>query len=78
MQTQHVDKRIEPTYACPEGCKCHGQGDEGLCQAMDVGLETYVECMETPPFECPSSICFGGIHYCSCPTRVDLTKELHV
>jgi hypothetical protein len=75
MQPQHVQNRAELTYACPEGCRCHNNGTECLCKAADVGLETYVECLEASPFECPSAIRFGGIYYCSCPTVVHLTKE---
>lgn len=78
MQTQHVDKATEPTHACPEGCKCHLQETEGLCAAADVGLETYLECMETHPFMCPSAVRFASVYYCSCPTRVQLAKELHL
>jgi hypothetical protein len=75
---QHTDKGLEHTYECPEGCRCNMQGTEGLCKAADVGLETYVECMEEHPFDCPSSIRFGGMYYCSCPTRIHLTKEFRV
>ena len=73
MQTQHVDKQ---TDACPQGCRCHRQEGEGLCKAVDVGLETYLECMEARPFECPSSVRFARVYYCSCPRRVQLAKEL--
>jgi hypothetical protein len=76
MQAQHVENKLQPAYACPEGCRCHNNGNGCLCKGLDVGLETYVECMEAHPFECPSAIRFGGVFYCSCPTVVHLIKEL--
>jgi hypothetical protein len=75
MQTQHIHEEIGPTHACPNGCKCHQQETEGLCEAMDVGLENYLECMETHAFECPSAVRFARVYYCSCPTRVQLARE---
>ncbi len=76
METQQTHETKELMGECDPGCKCHGRGREKLCKARDIGLETFVECLEEFPFECGNSISYGAISYCSCPPRVQIAKEL--
>lgn len=46
------------------------------CKARDVGLETFVECLEDDPDECEFSMPLAGIEYCASPVRVYVVKNL--
>jgi hypothetical protein len=61
---------------CPEGCKCRQRGIEDLCYVRDVGLETFVRCLEENSLDCFHRIVFGRANYCSCPPRVSIAKQL--
>jgi hypothetical protein len=69
-------KDIIGQLACPKDFQCYEQGFENLCKAEDVGLETFLECLEKRPHECPFSIPYARVFYCSCPLRVYIAKEL--
>ena len=78
MEQEH-QKELEEIIgdlSCAKDFKCYKQGFKNLCKAQDVGLETFLECLEQKPFECPLSVRFGGLYYCSCPLRVYLGKKL--
>lgn len=60
---------------CPKDFNCHRSGFKNVCKAMDIGRETYVQCMEEHP-DCPFVIPFGISHYCKCPLRVFIAKKL--
>jgi hypothetical protein len=72
-------KRIEDIIGemqCPKGFKCAHSGFENLCKARDLGLESFLECLEDHPSSCKFSIFFGDSHFCQCPLRVYLAKHL--
>jgi hypothetical protein len=77
MRTHDKHKIAELIRQCPEGCKCHETDLEELCMARDIGLKTFVECLEEKPFECECSISYGSVSYCSCPARVYIAKSLN-
>ncbi len=73
-------KKIEEIMAgmqCPKDFQCAESGFERLCKAKDYGLESYLECLEENPYNCPFSLSFGYDHFCKCPLRVYLSKELN-
>ena len=74
MEQAHIDRIEELVEYCPEGCKCHKRTFADLCKARDIGLDTFVECMEDSPSECTESISYGDISFCSCPPRVYIVK----
>ncbi|MFW9917682.1 MAG: hypothetical protein ACFFGZ_18925 [Candidatus Thorarchaeota archaeon] len=61
---------------CPKDFKCYKSGLKVLCKAKDIGLETYLECMEVYPQKCPFSVAFGYSYFCKCPLRVYIAKKL--
>jgi hypothetical protein len=77
MRTYDKQKLAELTKQCPEGCKCREADIEDLCMARDIGLKTFVECLEEKPFECECAISYGAVSYCSCPARVHIAKSLN-
>jgi hypothetical protein len=61
---------------CPKNFKCYKSGYENLCKAKDVGLESYLECLEGNPSACKFLIMHRNIFYCSCPLRVYIAKKI--
>jgi hypothetical protein len=63
--------------SCPKGYKCHKSGFQNLCGARDIGIESFLECLERNPSACPFSFAFGLIHLCQCPLRIYIAKHLN-
>jgi hypothetical protein len=59
-----------------EDCKCYKAGFGFTCKAKDVGLDSYIECLEKDSCRCPFSLSYGRSYYCSCPARVHIAKHL--
>jgi hypothetical protein len=59
-----------------QGVTCHKQRIVDFCKARDVGLETFVECLEEDPLECPYSMFLDSAHYCKHPLRIDIAKKM--
>jgi hypothetical protein len=49
---------------------------EFSCKARDVGLDSYVECLEESSHMCPFSIRYAHAYYCKNPARVRAVKQL--
>jgi hypothetical protein len=60
---------------CPKDFKCYKSGFNILCRARDIGIESFVECLEKKPDKCNFSLPFGLMHLCECPIRVYLAKK---
>ncbi len=75
MDKESEKDRDKPIDAYPEGCRCHKQRIDNLCQARDVGIERFVECLEEDPHECPYSMLIGHVHYCKYPLRILIAKK---
>jgi hypothetical protein len=75
---QNHQKAIEEIMGgvtCPKDFKCYKLGFENLCKAKEVGLETFLECLEEHPQECAFSLDCGDYFYCTCPLRVYISKK---
>jgi hypothetical protein len=77
---QELEKRLREDIGhlcCPKNFKCHAEGFENLCKAQDVGLATFLVCLEQQrPNDCQFSLPFGHIFLCECPLRVHIAKKL--
>ena len=76
---QELEKELEEIiggFTCPKDFKCYKSGLENLCKARDIGLDTFLECLEEPPQKCLFTISHGGAYYCECPLRVYIAKKL--
>jgi hypothetical protein len=62
---------------CPKDFECYTSGQERLCKAEDIGLETFLVCLEKNPAACRFSVVFGGMHFCQCPLRVYIARKLN-
>ncbi len=82
MEQEHIDaiEKIMGDLKCPSDFMCYKQGSEDPCQAKDVGLPSFVECLGNNPEECTSGCLFrfpiGPSAFCHCPLRVYITKKL--
>ena len=78
MQEEHKRKigEIIGEMYCPSNFKCADSGFKNLCKASDLGMESYLECLESNPRDCRFAFPFGQGYFCKCPLRVYLAKEL--
>lgn len=80
MNMEQRDKekinKIISGFQCPKGFKCYKSGFENVCKAKDVGMETFLICLEDDPKGCVFAIPYGRGHFCHCPLRIYIAKEL--
>jgi hypothetical protein len=70
-------KAIMDGIKCPKALVCYTSGFRTLCQAKDIGLESFVMCLINPDSSaCKFSVDFGGAFFCKCPIRVLICKKL--
>jgi len=76
---QNYKKEIEKIIGemkCPIDFRCYKTGFENLCKAKDIGIESYLECLEKDPQRCKFSVSFGHSYFCHCPLRIYIAKKL--
>jgi hypothetical protein len=69
-------KEIMSRFHCKKDYLCYKSGYEVLCKTRDIGLESYLECLDDECSSCEFSIPFGDTRFCHCPLRVYICKEL--
>ncbi len=69
-------KQIIDELNCPKDFICYRSGFCDVCEAEDIGLEPYLECLEKGRGECPFLLSFANVHLCDCPLRVYIAKNL--
>jgi hypothetical protein len=72
-------RKIEEIAAglkCQKDFVCYTSEFKKLCKAQDVGIESFLECLEKKPESCQFSLSFGLMHLCECPLRIYLYKKL--
>lgn len=57
-------------------CHCYKAGVGILCKAEDIGLETFLLCLEKDPRFCDFAVHFGDLFFCKCPHHFFIAKEL--
>ena len=63
---------------CDKGFVCYTSGQIKLCKAEDIGLDSYLVCLEKNPKECKFfSLIFGDKHICQCPLRIYIAKKMN-
>lgn len=61
---------------CPKDFVCYTSGFQNLCRAKDIGLESFLLCLEVNPLDCKFSLEYGGLFICRCLPRNRIKKEL--
>ena len=56
-------------------CQSYKPGLGFSCNALDIGLDSYVRCL-AKDIECPFSVPYADSIFCKCPPRVYLAKNL--
>ncbi len=61
---------------CPKEVRCADSGFERLCRTKDIGLDRFLECLETEE-GCTFSFRMGRSPLlCRCPVRLHLSKRM--
>jgi hypothetical protein len=62
---------------CSKDFVCYTSGQKKLCKAEDIGLDSYLVCLENDPRGCTFfAVVFGDKHFCQCPLRVYIAKKM--
>ncbi len=69
-------KEILTKFSCPKDFICYKSGFSNLCEAEDIGLGPYLECLEKRREGCPFLLSYANVHFCDCPLRVYIAKKL--
>jgi len=79
MEQDHKEEMEEiiGQFECPKDFRCCNPGIGALCRARDIGLESFLLCLEEDPKGCPFSRSFGSSYLCQCTLRIYMAKKLH-
>ena len=69
-------EKIINEMECPKDFTCYKSGFNNLCRAKDIGLESFIECLEENPNGCTFSLSFGYSHLCTCPLRIYILRNI--
>ncbi len=69
-------EEITSQFECPRDFRCCKSDFKVLCKAKDIGLETFLKCLEEEPRSCQFCVPFGEGYFCQCPLRVYICKKL--
>jgi len=78
QKTKEDIEKIISGMECAKGFKCNQSGFNNLCHAKDIGIDSFVECLETETKGCQFSFPFGMSHLCKCPLRVYIANEMNI
>ena len=76
---QDYKKRLEEIIdrlECPKDFMCYKSGFSSLCKAKDIGMETFLDCLNEKSYDCKFSIYTGKYYICKCPLRIYVAKKL--
>ena len=73
---QRIEQIIN-TMECRKDFECYKSEFENLSKVRDLGIEGFIECLEKTPQVCNFSIPFGNTHFCKCPLRIYVAKNLN-
>ena len=79
MEQAHVQgvEEVMHETELPKDFKYYKPGVGFTCKAKDVGMESYLSCLEEHPLECKFSVgFFGERYYCKCAVRVYICKNI--
>jgi len=60
-------KQIMSQMECPEDFRCYKSGFEDGCNAKEINMKGFLECLEENPQSCKFSMSFGYSYFCQCP-----------
>ena len=78
MEGEHK-RKIEELMGginCPKEFSCCQSDFDNLCKARDIGMQSYLECLEENPRDCTFSLGYADSYYCKCPLRRYIAKHM--
>ena len=60
---------------CPKDFLCYRSNLDSLCKAKDIGMKSFLVCLEENPQGCKFSIDGGDYFFCECPIRTYIAKK---
>jgi len=76
---QNIQKDIEEIIdglKCANNFICYKSEFQRLPRVQDIGMESFLVCLENKLSECRFSINFGDLYFCQCPLRFYIAKKL--
>ena len=70
-------KEIIAKNRCTKGFECYESGFRILCKAKDIGIDSFLECLETKPNACKFSFPFGLMYLCKCSLRIYIANKMN-
>ena len=62
---------------CAKDFECCEGNFANVCRAKDIGIESFLECLEENSQDCEFAIPFGDAFFCKCPVRMIIAKKLN-
>jgi|GEM_PF-641935 len=72
---EEIEKIIDG-LKCPKDFVCYKSGFRKLCKIEDIGLESFLICLNGLAGECKFSVCFSNLYFCQCPLRIYICRKL--
>lgn len=76
-QEKREIEQIASQMQCSQNFMCCQSAFANICQAKDIGLESYLKCMEPECFECAFCFYYGSVSYCSCELRRYIARHIN-
>ena len=61
---------------CGKEFECCEGNFANVCRAKDMGIESFLECLEEKAQECEFAMPFGNSFFCKCPVRIAIARKL--
>lgn len=62
---------------CAKDFECCEDDFANVCRAKDIGIESFLECLEKNPKICEFAMPFGNAFFCKCPVRIAIARKLN-
>lgn len=69
-------KKIMAGIQCKKNFACVENGFKNLCKAEDIGIDTFIKCLEEQSLACSFAVPFGTANFCQCQLRIYLSRKL--
>jgi hypothetical protein len=78
MEKSHKKKieEIIGNIKCPKDFKCYESRFKDLCKAKDLGMDSFLLCLDKKSKDCAFMMFLGSSFFCRCPLRICIAKEL--
>jgi len=63
---------------CRKKFKCCSNEFTNVCRAKDIGIKSFLVCLEDKPQKCNFALTFADVYFCKCPVRVYIGKKLKI